>query len=127
MGKRLLCACIFFITQHYSIAQVSSAEARDAQTSSAHTVTSRPPEFRPMPQAERLRYYFKSTFSVESVLSSAAGAGISQWENSPSEWGQGAEGYARRLGNSYAVHIVRGTLMYGASSAGAPGTSSSRP
>ena len=116
MGKRLLCACIFFITQHYSIAQVSSAEARDAQTSSAHTVTSRPPEFRPMPQAERLRYYFKSTFSVESVLSSAAGAGISQWENSPSEWGQGAEGYARRLGNSYAVHIMQGTLMYGSSS-----------
>jgi hypothetical protein len=53
---------------------------------------------------------------MESVLSSAAGAGISQWENSPSEWGQGAEGYARRLGNSYAIHIMQGTLMYGASS-----------
>jgi len=116
MEKRLLCACIFFITQHYSTAQVSSAEARYAQTSSAHTVTSRSPEFRPMSQAERLRYYFKSTFTVESVLSSAAGAGISQWENSPSEWGQGAEGYARRLGNSYAVHIMQGTLMYGSSS-----------
>jgi hypothetical protein len=117
MQKRLLCACIFFIAQQYSMAQVtSSAEARDAETTAAHTVTSRPPEFRPMSQAERLRYYFKSTFSVESVLSSAAGAGISQWENSPGEWGQGAEGYARRLGNSYAVHIMQGTLMYGSSS-----------
>jgi hypothetical protein len=117
MQKRLLGACIFFIAQQYSMAQVtSSAEARDAETTAAHTVTSRPPEFRPMSQAERLRYYFKSTFSVESVLSSAAGAGISQWENSPGEWGQGAEGYARRLGNSYAVHIMQGTLMYGSSS-----------
>lgn len=117
MEKTVLCACIVFITQQYSMAQVtSSAEARDAQTPVARTVTSKPPEFRPMSQAERLQHYFKTTFSVESVLSSAAGAGISQWENSPSEWGQGAEGYARRLGNSYAVHIMRGTLMYGASS-----------
>jgi len=117
MQKRLLCACIVFIAQQYSMAQViCSAEPRDAETTAAHTVTSRPPEFRPMSQAERLRYYFKSTFSVESVLSSAAGAGISQWENSPGEWGQGAEGYARRLGNSYAVHIMQGTLMYGSSS-----------
>jgi len=117
MGKTVLCACMLFIMQQYSMAQVtSSAEARDAQTTRAHTVASRQPEFRPMSEAERLQYYFKSTFSVESVLSSAAGAGISQWENSPSEWGQGAQGYARRLGNSYAVHIMQGTLMYGASS-----------
>jgi hypothetical protein len=117
MKKTVLCVYLFVITQQYSMAQVtSSAEARDAQTPVARTVASRPPEFRPMSQAERLNYYFKSTFSVESVLSSAAGAGISQWENSPSEWGQGAEGYARRLGNSYAVHIMQGTLMYGASS-----------
>jgi hypothetical protein len=117
MENTVLCACLFFITQEYSMAQAtSSAESSDVQRPVASAVVSRPPEFRPMSQAERLRHYFKSTFSVESVLSSAAGAGISQWENSPSEWGQGAEGYARRLGNSYAVHIMQGTLMYGASS-----------
>src|SRR5678816_3044775 len=117
MKNTVLCLCLFVITQHYSMGQVtSSAGAQDAQTPVAHRVALRPPEFRPMSQVERLHYYFKSTFSIESVLSSAAGAGISQWENSPSEWGQGAEGYARRLGNSYAVHIMQGTLMYGASS-----------
>ena len=39
-----------------------------------------------MIQAERLRYYFKHTFGAEGMLCSAAGAGISQWENTPSEW-----------------------------------------
>ena len=117
MGKIVLCACIVFITQQYSMAQgTSSAEGQEAQPPGAQSIVSRPPTFRPMSQAERLHYYFKSTFSVESVLSSAAGAGISQRGNIPSEWGQGAEGYARRLGNSYAIHIMQGTLMYGASS-----------
>ena len=63
-----------------------------------------------------MRYYFKTTFSVESVLRSSAGAGISQWTNTPSEWGQGGAGYARRLGNSYAQHIMQGTIVYGAAS-----------
>jgi hypothetical protein len=116
MEKTVLCVCIFFITHQCSMAQATgSAEGRDAQPV-AHTVQSRQPEFRPMSQAERLHDYFKSTFSVTSVLSSAAGAGVSQWSNTPSEWGQGAEGYGRRVGNSYAIHIMQGTLMYGSSS-----------
>ena len=52
-------------------------------------------------------------FSPESFLRSAAGAGIEQATNTPSEWGQGALGYARRYGNSYAEHIIQSTTMYG--------------
>ena len=93
MEKTVLCIGILFITQQCSMAQASgSAEGRDAQAPVAHTVVPQQPEFRPMSQAERLHHYVKSTFSLESVLGSAAGAGISQWQNTPSEWGQGAEG-----------------------------------
>jgi hypothetical protein len=73
-------------------------------------------QFQPMTQEERLHHFIKGTFSVESLVRSAAGAGILQWTNTPSEWQQGAEGYARRFGNSYAQHIMRQTIMYGASS-----------
>jgi hypothetical protein len=117
MENTVLCIGILFITQQCSMAQASgSAEGRDAQAPVAHTVVPQQPEFRPMSQAERLHHYVKSTFSLESVLGSAAGAGISQWQNTPSEWGQGAEGYGRRMGNSFALHAMRNTLMYGASS-----------
>jgi hypothetical protein len=73
------------------------------------------PEFKPMTQSEQFDHYVKSTFSVESLLRSAAGAGISQLNDTPHEWGQGALGYARRFGNSYAQQIMRQTIMYGAS------------
>jgi hypothetical protein len=117
MKKTALCACVFVIAQQCSIAQeTGSAQGQDRKPPVAATAVSRHSEFRPMTQAERLRYYFKTTFSVESVLRSSASAGISQWQNTPSEWGQGAEGYTRRLGNSYAQHILGGTMMYGASS-----------
>jgi len=103
------------MTQQCSMAQVNRG-GMQPHTSPPAIAESRQPKFTPMTQEERLRYYFKTTFSVESVLRSSAGAGISQWTNTPSEWGQGGEGYARRLGNSYAQHIMRSTLMYGASS-----------
>jgi hypothetical protein len=70
-----------------------------------------------MSQRDRLNHYIHGTFSVEALLRSAAGSGISQLNNTPSEWGQGAEGYARRFGNSYAQLIMRQTLMYGAADA----------
>ncbi len=54
--------------------------------------------------------------SPVAVGASAAGAGISQWEDTPSEWKQGAEGYGRRFANSYGQHLLRQTMMFGAAS-----------
>lgn len=71
--------------------------------------------YTPPTQKERLRYYFRQMFSPESVLRSAAAAGINQGLNTPGEWGQGAEGYGRRFASSYGGHIVQSTVMYGAS------------
>jgi len=82
---------------------------------SAQTVSSDQDGFKPMTRDERFHHYVSGTFSVESLVRSAAGAAILQGTNTPSEWGQGAEGYARRFGNSYAQHITRQTIMYGAS------------
>jgi hypothetical protein len=46
---------------------------------------------------------------------SAAAAGINQLRNVPSEWGQGAAGYAKRFASSYGTHIVSSTIHYGVS------------
>jgi hypothetical protein len=71
------------------------------------------PQYVAPTHSERFRYYLKHTFSVESLVRGAAGSGISQWSDTPSEWGQGAAGYARRYGNSYAHHTIRQSIIYG--------------
>jgi hypothetical protein len=71
----------------------------------------------PLTRSERFSRYAKGLYNPEALLRSAAGAGIQQASNTPHEWGQGAEGYFRRYGNSYAEYLVRQTIMYGASSA----------
>jgi hypothetical protein len=84
----------------------------------AQTSGSDPDQFKPLTtQSERFHDFVKKTFSAESLVRSAAGAAILQGTDTPSEWQQGAEGYAKRFGNSYAQHIMRQTIMYGASDA----------
>ena len=76
-----------------------------------------PPAFTPMTQKERFQNYFNTTFSATAILSSAASAGLSQLNDHPTEWGQGAQGYARRFDNAYAKTIINQTMVLGISSA----------
>ena len=43
------------------------------------------------------------------------GAGFSQWENTPKEWGQGWGAYGERFGSNLAYNAVRQTITYGTS------------
>jgi hypothetical protein len=104
--KLSIAACGFFLLQAFAAAQAPTDTASLLQPQ---------PLFKPMTQGERFQHYVKSTFSVESILRSAAGAGIHQATDTPHEWGQGAEGYGRRFGDSFAQQIMRQTLVYGAS------------
>jgi len=66
-------------------------------------------------EKQRLSLYQQSTFSGFAVLGSATGAAFSQWLDSPTEWGQGAEGYGKRVASSYGATIINGTIQYGTS------------
>lgn len=122
MRTTALCASVCLIALQCSIAQTTdSDQSRNRQpaegvTAVSQSLVSPSSDYVPLTQEERLHYYFKSTFGAEGLLRSLAGAGISQWQNTPSEWGQGGEGYGKRVANSYAQHVMRGTLMYGLSS-----------
>ncbi len=72
-------------------------------------------EYVPLTAGERFRMYLRRTYGLATMFESATGAGIRQWEDTPKEWKEGAEGYGDRVGSSYATHIVRGTLEFGAS------------
>jgi hypothetical protein len=56
---------------------------------------------------------FKSALDPFEFAAAAADAGLSQWENEYPGYGQGAQGYGKRLGASYADNFY-GTLLGGA-------------
>jgi hypothetical protein len=70
----------------------------------------------PMTQADRGREYLRNLVSPAALVAATAGAGIGQWEDTPGEWRQGAEGYGRRVASSYGKHVVGQTLLFGAAS-----------
>ncbi len=74
-------------------------------------------EFTPMTRSERLRHYLTGTFGAGALAGAGLHAAADQLKDSPTEWGQNATGFADRLGNAYAQHIIRGTLEYGMSTA----------
>jgi hypothetical protein len=98
---------------------VTSVYATDVPGSNSVQDNLNPPprQFTPMTRQERLGNYVSGLASYQSVITAAAGAGISQASNTPEEWGGGAEGYGKRVGNVFAQHVIRDTLQYGVSAA----------
>jgi hypothetical protein len=63
-------------------------------------------QFHPFTAKERLKVYTKDLISPFHFILAGAQAGITQWQDSPSEWGQGAAGYGRRYANYYAYQTT---------------------
>lgn len=59
--------------------------------------------------------YLLSVGGPVPLLGEAAGAGISQWTNSPPEWRQGWRAFGERYGSNLAYNGIRQTITYGAS------------
>jgi hypothetical protein len=75
------------------------------------------PSYAPLTASERWRLYFLGAYGPEAILRAAAGAGISQWNDTPKEWKQGSEAFGERFGNSLAKHVIRKTLESGTAAA----------
>jgi len=87
----------------------------DAPTpqSSAHRTAS--PVYTPPTQGERLKGYLKATYGIQPVIEAAIRGGLEQKRDRPSEWPQGAQGYADRFGSAMGQIAIRGTTEYVAS------------
>ena len=115
MNINRVTACIVLSTT--MSASIVFADDRKASEPDAPASSPPPQEFSPMTRYERLGNYASGLVSLESIVTSAAEAGISQANNTPKEWRGGAEAYGERIGNSFAQHVIRGTLEYGISAA----------
>lgn len=66
-------------------------------------------------EKKRFQLYVVSTAGPVPLLAEAFGAGISQWENHPKEWGQGWGAYGERYGSNLGYNALRETITYGTS------------
>jgi hypothetical protein len=70
----------------------------------------------PLTGREKFHFYLRSTCGPFPVLASLAGSGIRQaWDSVP-EWGQGMEGYGKRVSSSLAQKAVKGSIHLGIAS-----------
>jgi hypothetical protein len=60
----------------------------------------------------KLHNYFFDTFGPYPIVGAAVAAGINQYESTPPEWEQGAEGYGKRFGSDFGIAAVTTTTRY---------------
>jgi hypothetical protein len=74
-------------------------------------------QFQPLTQVQRAKEYAKGLVSPFNLVSAAISAGITQWQDVPNAWGQGAEGFGHRFGNYVARQEITRTLLWGGEAA----------
>jgi len=67
------------------------------------------------PHKERFGEFVRSTIGPVPLMGEAVGAAIEQWMNTPKEWGQGWDAFAKRFGSNLAYNGIRQTITYGGS------------
>ena len=68
-------------------------------------------EYQPLTGKERWNTYVRQAFGSPAVFFRAAGPALGgQLKNEPPEWGQGMEGYSRRVANRFGRFTLQGTF-----------------
>jgi hypothetical protein len=68
-------------------------------------------QFKPLTAKERLSVYAKDLISPFHLILAGASAGITQLQDSPKEWGLGAQGYGLRFANYYGNATIGSILQ----------------
>ena len=94
----------------FSVSSQQTTQTQTTQQSTNQTTTS--DYVFPTPE-ERLKRYVKRTVGPGRLAWTAATAGIDQWRDHPTEWGQGAKGYGRRFASGFGKNAIQQTVTYG--------------
>lgn len=101
-----------------SLADAPSPAANATGTASVSTIPILPDFVYVRPsQKTQLNNFLFDAFGPYPIAGSAVAAGINQSSDSPPEWHQGVEGYARRFGSDLGIVAVGTTVRYGLSEA----------
>jgi hypothetical protein len=71
------------------------------------------PTYVPPTNKTRAINYAFDAFGPYPLFGAALAAGLNQSSNSPPEWGQGGEGYGKRIGSAFGIAATATTARYG--------------
>ena len=92
-----------------SCASLFSADCRNDVFSSLGTAQN----LNPAEWQSKLRFHAASAYGPAALAGSAAYVGLLQELDFPREWGQGAQGYSKRLGSTLAYAGIRNLIGFG--------------
>jgi hypothetical protein len=118
--KRVCRSMALVLVTMLTALSVNSQQTPDTKTTdTTATATTKPTtqDYVFPPPRERFKRYVSSTVGPFRLAMTGASAGISQWRDSPEEWGQGMEGYGKRYASSLGQNAVQQTVTYGLDSA----------
>jgi hypothetical protein len=95
-----------------SLAPSTDSTDSNGAESTTHLPQPNPTYVRPT-QKTKLRNYMFDAYGPYPVFGSALAAGFGQLDNSPPEWGQGAQGYGKRVGSDFGIAATGTTVRYG--------------
>ena len=108
--------CMFFVRANLTRAQDHPAAPPDiatAHTASAADSTMTALGRTPLTFGQKASLYANRTYSARALFSASYAAGLAQWRGTPSEWGAGLSGYARRDAAAYGGGVIRHTAEFG--------------
>lgn len=116
-GKSLaatsLALCLFCLVVQVHAQGPDPASLPSAPSPNQEFVSGSNPADHSLTFGQRARLYRHVLFNPETIVGPAFGAGIGQWEDEPSGWGQGGEGYGKRFGSGLARHAIGETIRFG--------------
>src|SRR5581483_9485946 len=74
-----------------------------------------PADPKPLTRKQAFELYLMNTAGPVPIVGEAAGAAWGQLMNTPSSYGQGGEGFAKRFGANMGYNVTRQTISYGLS------------
>lgn len=108
----IFAACVSASSQQTT----NTSQKKDATGTAQASTDAQPaptPDYVFPTQGERFRRYVKSTVGPVRLVRTAVSAGLSQWRDTPEEWGQGAQGYGKRYASSFGSNAINQTVKYG--------------
>ena len=117
MKMRRFMLLLFVIADLAALPVLAKAQSPATPPDSPGTVASTPPAQRDltyMRPSEKTKFhnYIFDMIGPYPILGAALSAGINQADNTPPEWGQGAEAYGKRFGSNFGIAAVSTTTRY---------------
>jgi hypothetical protein len=99
----------------FFLVPVGIASSQTLPKDSGSVTQARPPS--PLSVGGKLRFQLLETFGPLGLLGAASSAGLNQWRDYPTEWGQGAKGYGRRFGSRLGQNTAMNFIQFGVGAA----------